>query len=130
TVPLPPGPFGDFKALFDPGAQPIPGCITGLRRQIGQDQPWVLIAVLPQDQQGALHLPPGFLKGSAPAPPARPRLGGKALQGAKAPRPSGRKVPPVLMRKNGCQPRRTIRQNSHGAYKPRSVHTSTGQPRG
>jgi hypothetical protein len=34
------------------------------------------------------------------------------------------------MRQNGYQPRRTIRQNSQGAYKPRSVNTLTFQPCG
>ena len=44
--------------------------------------------------------------------------------------PLGRKVPPVLIRKNGCHPSRVMRRNSQRAYKPRSANTMTVQARG
>jgi hypothetical protein len=39
AVPLPASPFGQFKALFDPRPQATLTRVTGLRRQIRQDQP-------------------------------------------------------------------------------------------
>lgn len=38
---------------------------------------------------------------------------------------SGRKAPPLWMCRHGCQPRRTRRRNSQGAYRPRSAHPIT-----
>ena len=59
-----------------------------------------------------------------------PGRGTKVVKGRQQAAPAGRKLPPVLMRKNGCQPSRVMRRNSHGAYKPRSANTITVQPRG
>jgi hypothetical protein len=84
AVPLPARALGDFAALCDRGAQPLPAGIPGLRRQGGQHQPGGRIALLPQGQPRALHLPARLLQGGAPAPPARAGLGPKALQRATA----------------------------------------------
>src|SRR6266851_2535374 len=59
-----------------------------------------------------------------------PGRGTKLRKGRQHRAPAGRKLPPVLIRKNGCHPSRVIRRNSHGAYKPRSANTITVQPRG
>src|SRR3989442_10996732 len=90
AVPLPARAFGDFEALFDPGAQTIPAGITGLRRQVGQDQPRVFVAVLPAGQQRAGDLVPR--KGEAHAAPTRPGPGHEGQQGAPAGRPGGPKA--------------------------------------
>ena len=79
AVPQPPGPLGDFNARCDPGQQAIPGDIIGLRRPIRQDQSWILIACLPQGQQGTLQVPP---RGCKAVPPC-PRLGDERLQRLK-----------------------------------------------
>src|SRR5439155_153452 len=59
AMPLPPGPLRDFKSLFNPRAETIPAGITGLRRQISEDQPGVFVALLPAGQQRAGHLVAG-----------------------------------------------------------------------
>ena len=64
--------------------------ITGLRRQIGQDQPGVFVAVFPAGQQGAGHLVPR--KGQARAAPTRPGPRDEGHQGPPAHRPSGPKA--------------------------------------
>ena len=84
AVPRPARALGDCAALCDRGAQPIPAGIPGLRRQGGQPQPGGRIALRPQGQPRALHLPARLLRGGAPAPPARAGLGPKALQRATA----------------------------------------------
>jgi hypothetical protein len=59
-----------------------------------------------------------------------PGRGAHVVKGRQQGAPVGRKLPPVLMRTNGCQPRRTSRRNRHGAYQPRSASTRTVPPRG
>jgi hypothetical protein len=72
----------------------------------------------------------GLLK-AVPVPCQRvPGEGTKLRRGREVACGSGRKVPPVLIRKKGCQPKRTIRRNSQPAYRPRSASTMTVQPRG
>ena len=74
ALPLPPGPFGELEALFDPGAQPLP---TGLARggsQLGQQQPRIGVAGLPPCQQGAIEPPARALKGRAASCPLRAGL--------------------------------------------------------
>src|SRR6266852_2685652 len=56
AVPLPARALDDFKARFDPGAPPLPAGITGLGRQLSQDQPRVLVALFPAGPHGADHL--------------------------------------------------------------------------
>ncbi len=59
-----------------------------------------------------------------------PTSGTKLPSGRDRGEPSGRNVPPLLLRKNGCQPNRTRRWNNQRAYKPRSARTITVQPGG
>jgi hypothetical protein len=58
------------------------------------------------------------------------RCGTQVTKGRQQGAPVGRKLPPVLIHKNGCQPKRMTRRNSHGAYKPRPASTITVQPAG
>src|SRR6266481_5768913 len=58
---------------------------------------------------------------------AVPGSGTNVFRGPPRPCPLGRQVPPVLMRKKGCQPRRVMRRNSQRAYKPRSASQGTKQ---
>lgn len=66
-------------------------------------------------------------------PVPRPRVpgrGAKLATGRQQDASVGRKLPPVVMRTNGCPPSRVIRRNSHGAYKPRAASTIPVQPWG
>jgi hypothetical protein len=89
-VPLPARTLRDLKTLFNPGPQAIPAGITGLRRQIRQDQPRVLVAVLPAGQQRARDLV--ARKGDARPAPTRTRPRRKRRQGPPAGRPRGPKA--------------------------------------
>src|SRR5712691_5121060 len=59
-----------------------------------------------------------------------PGAGTNVFRGTARTWPWGRKVPPVLMRKNGCHPSRMMRRNSQRASKPRSASTMTVHARG
>ena len=59
-----------------------------------------------------------------------PGSGPKVFSGPPRPWPVDRNVPPVLRRKNGCQPPRVMRRNSQRADKPRSASTRTVHDRG
>src|SRR5207247_8848500 len=80
ALPLPAAALGDLNALFDPPPQPIPTSRPGLRRQIGEDQPWILVARLPARQQGTVELAVTAFEGDTRALPGRARLGHQGLQ--------------------------------------------------
>ena len=84
ALPLPAGAFGDLEALLNPGPQPIPTGGTGLRRQVRQDQPRILVARLPAGQQRAVELAVAAFEGDARPLPRRARLGHQRLQGHPA----------------------------------------------
>ncbi len=104
AVPLPPCALRDLQALFEPGAQPIPGRSTRRGWQIGQDQPRGLIACLPQGQQRTLQLSSRLVKRRAPGAPAGPGLRHEVLQGTQVRRPGGAKCAPGVesAARNGC----------------------------
>src|SRR5215475_448490 len=56
-----------------------------------------------------------------------PGRGANVVNGRQQVASVGRKLPTVLMHKNGCQPSRVMRRNSQGAYKQRSANTITVQ---
>ena len=91
AVPLPAGPLGDFKALFDPGPQAIPARITGLRRPDRSGSARGPCSRLPTAPAGCRPPGSGF-KGDARAAPTRARPGHKAQQGAPARAPGGPKA--------------------------------------
>jgi len=105
ALPLPASALGDLKPCSIQAPQPIPTRRTGLRRQIGQDQhdPCSPPPSAPAGYSGAggdglwaIPVPCQAVPGSAPRSAAAPP---RTL-------PVGRNVPPVLMRKKGCQPKR------------------------
>src|SRR5579859_3048964 len=57
-LPVPAAPFAVLEAAFNPTAQPIPTGLGLLRRQIRQDEPRILIPLIPAGQQGATHTSP------------------------------------------------------------------------
>jgi hypothetical protein len=61
---------------------------------------------------------PAFCKAVPRPRPRVPGWGTKLCKGRQRGDPAGRKGHPVLMRTNGCQPRRTIRRNRQEAYTP------------
>src|SRR6266481_2542024 len=97
-MPLPAGPFRDLEALLNPGPQ---------ASRVQWSCRWRPLKAMPVPCQEV------------------PGSGTKVCSGTPRTWPLGRKVPPVLMRKNGCHPRRVMRRNSQRAYKPRSASTMT-----
>src|SRR2546428_4183171 len=93
---------------------------------------WISQGSLYPSSQRASNVQATWLRVKARPVPRQlvPGRGAKLSKGRQQVAPVGRKLPPVLMRKNGCQPKRVMRRNSHGAYKPRSASTITVQPRG
>src|SRR5438132_5311447 len=83
-VPLPAAALGDLKTLLNPRAQPIATGRTGLRRQIGQDQPWILVARLPARQQGTVELAVAAFEGHARPLPRGAWLRHQRLEGNPA----------------------------------------------
>ena len=102
AVPWPPRTCGDLQARLDPGAEPLPARITGRRRQVGQDQPRVLVAFFPADQHGADDLL--ARQGQAVPRQLAPGRGAKVRNGRQLAAPAGRKLPPVLMRNTAASP--------------------------
>ena len=73
-LPLPPTPLETFKALFTPASQAIPGRVTRLRRQIGQEKPWVRVPLTPPRHQRSSR---------AAAPARRTRSPGHTSTGSR-----------------------------------------------
>src|SRR5262249_19116242 len=79
--------LADLNPLVNPAPHAIPSRIPGLRRQIGQNQPGVFVAVLPASQQRAGDLV--TRKGDARPAPAGARTRRKGGQGPPAGCPRG-----------------------------------------
>ena len=111
VVPLPARALRDLKALFDPRPQAIPARLTGLRCQIGQEQPGGFVAVFPARQQGAGHL---VARKGRPVP--RQRLPGC---GASSPTAASRAP---------CWPKAAARIDAQERM-PAQAHDPSKQPR-
>ena len=81
ALPLPARAFDTCELLFDPGPQAIPTRLAGVGRQIGQDQPGVLVSLFPAGQQVQRRRRWGLLK-AVPVPRQRvPGWGTKLSNG-------------------------------------------------
>src|SRR5713226_4273669 len=124
-MPAPASPLGIFKPTLDPTAHAIPDHRGLFWRQIGHDQPHLLVALIPARKPRALQA--ARLLGKAIQHQAVPTLGAALARLRNVPAPFGRKWPCLLIRMNGCQQSSTILPYSQGAYKPRSLITITVQ---
>ena len=92
-LPLPAAALDQLEAVLDPGAQPVPAGIGGLRRQVGQHQPRVGAARPPSRPAGCS--PAGWSRRPCRAPasagPPSARTGGAGRSGPA--RPAGRSRP-------------------------------------
>ena len=131
-LPLPPTPLETFKALFTPASQAIPGRVTRLRRQIGQEKPRVRVPLTPPRHQRTVEPPPRRRIQKAVPRPHQHWFTSRTNARSQYHRvwPAGRNLAPSLIRSSGCQPRRTMRPKSQRAHKPRSASTSTVQSGG
>jgi len=108
-LPWPPTSFGAFAALFVPGPQSILTGSTPVGGQGGEEKPGRVMSCAPPRYPRALQVAVMGAKRRAPPAPAMAHLADQRAW------PAGRHCAPWLIRKNGCQPRRTMRRNSQRA---------------
>ena len=126
-LPVLAAPFAVFEAAFDPGPQPIPGHIGGVRGAVSQPQPRVAIPGIPASQQHTGQL--AGWRGTADnrAGPSLADLAKHLAQGRKAVAVWGRYWPCRLIRRNGCHPSCSMVINSQRADNPQSARTMAVQ---